>query len=141
MTTYVQFCRYSEATGLIQAVGSCPLEILPFQARQGQPVLQIDPEDGVSRDAHHVVGGVVVPRPPLFPVVSKTTIEADGVDQAVISNLPAPSYARVGDLPTLEVVDGSLEITADTAGDIPVSIDAPPHLLWETTIVAVEPAP
>lgn len=58
--------------------------------------------------------------------ISKTTIKADNVDCAVLSNLPIPTTIRLNDEDHL-VDDGVFEMSADTIGDYILTISAWPY--------------
>lgn len=88
-----------------------------------------------------IVDGALVERETMEPTVSAFTIAADGLQTAVISNLPDPCYVIVRGIegaPPSEVVGGSITLTASTPGEINVLVLANPiYKPWETMIHAV----
>ena len=92
---------------------------------------------GEGNDANHYVGGgVVTAKTANTATINKTDIDADGVDEAIISNLYNPSDVRLIPGGTETVTDGVLEVTADSACTIEVLCRAVPHLDKEFTINA-----
>ena len=67
--------------------------------------------------------------------LSKDTIAANGVDAAVLSGLPVPVEVIVGDQTVLGT-DGSLEVTSDVPGSIPVFVVTAQNLVEGFTIYA-----
>lgn len=74
-------------------------------------------------------------RPKVRPKVSKASILADGVDETQISGLPIPCQMMVNG-EVVVVDDGSLELSADVAGQYVVEMDQWPYVPWSTTIRA-----
>lgn len=63
---------------------------------------------------------------------NKTTILADGTDEAVLSNLPIPCQVYLDYIP-YEITDGSFEFSTTDAGFYTVEIDHPAYFkqVWE----------
>lgn len=63
---------------------------------------------------------------------NKTTILADGTDEAVLSNLPIPCQVYL-DYTPYEVTDGSFEFTTTDVGFYRVEVDHPAYFkqVWE----------
>jgi hypothetical protein len=79
--------------------------------------------------------GDVLPRQTIEPMVSKSTVIADGTDVVAITNLPTPCTVFVSGI--AEVVDdGALEMTFDLAGDYLIIITSPRYITREITIHA-----
>ncbi len=99
-----------------------------------------DSTDGMTL-RWYVDNGVLRSRVPIDAVVSTTSIAANGVDEADISGLPTPScfctITGAVTVPVFEITDGTLALTSNVAGDILVSVTAPPPwLAWSTTVRA-----
>jgi hypothetical protein len=78
----------------------------------------------------------LTPRPINTISIDKTTMTADGVDVATISNLPNPSRVKVNNQ-IITIEDGLLELTFDLPGTYKVQVDPFPTQFWEVEIVAV----
>jgi len=85
-----------------------------------------------------IQNGRVTKRPNMVAQLDKSAIIADGVDVAVISNLPIPTTVTISGpgFLTMEVTDTTAEITADIPGTYTVRCVAFPHLDYEVQIVA-----
>lgn len=87
---------------------------------------------------HRVVEGTVVSRAAMEPVVSATSIAADGLAECVITGLPNPCGVSLRGQPSVQVAGGSITLTSTEPGPIAVLITADPtHAPWEITIHAV----
>ena len=139
----MQYSVIDIATGRILRFGECQQEMLGEQAGDvvGEKVIV-----GAYSDLTHyapdldaaspVVADVdATPRPELPALVSRTTIQADGVDAAVITGLPVPCAFMI-DGEAHETTDGTIEVTATVAGAYVVAIDAWPFLPWQTVVTA-----
>lgn len=69
-----------------------------------------------------IAGPIVASRLPLVASWDKDTITAGGVDEAVLSGLPAPCDVYVDGV-VYNVLDGSLELTALSSGIFHVIVD------------------
>lgn len=104
--------------------------------------LLLTDEEEVDGDLYRIVAGEIVERPTLS--FDKTTILADGTDEAVMVGLPIPTTV-VFDAGTpderVEVVeDGSLEVRASVPGTYTILIEDPfPAQSFEGEIIAEEP--
>lgn len=90
-----------------------------------------------SGKTYYVVNGVPELRPAMPGALNKTTIAADKMDTAIISNLPEPCMVTFKDQ-QYEVTDGSFGFTADLPGTYEVKVEAWPHLDAFFTVEAVE---
>lgn len=138
------FVAYEEATGKILKSGfvSQPQD-LPLQTdgEAGVAVLEVDSEEypaGVN-DKFFMVDVSettleIIPRPDL--AFDKLTIIADGVDEAVLSDLPDPCMVVINGQ-THEVTGGSLELSADVPATYVVEIRNPfPYQRFRAEVVA-----
>lgn len=87
-----------------------------------------------------IMGGVPVARQTMTPVLSKTTIAADGADACVITGLPDPCTIRIeGALMhgPVAVAGGTLTLTCTTPGTLALLITCEPsHKPWKGNIHA-----
>lgn len=102
------------------------------------PMLAFDPEDPPDPRLHMINLATLarVNRPASSISLDKTSIAADELDEAVLSGIPAGSLVHArGE--TVEVDDGTLEISAGEAGDIRIVVVAPfPWREWSATVIA-----
>ena len=82
---------------------------------------------------NYVSGGAILPRPVL--TISKTSILANGIDEAVINSLPNPTTVLVDGTP-YTVTDGSFSLTSSMAATYHIQIDTWPYQHFETDVVA-----
>ena len=68
--------------------------------------------------------------------INKLTIDADGVDEIIISNLPNPSDIEIVDMENYLVIDNTFEFTIDTPGEYKIICKSFPYLDKEYTINA-----
>lgn len=87
----------------------------------------------------YVADGEVLPRPQSTAHCYDNEISADGLDAAIISNIPINAIVSVtGPIETqFEVNDGSLYFAAAIPGTYVITIDAWPHKKWEHSINAI----
>jgi|TARA_B110000977_G_scaffold193036_1_gene267430 hypothetical protein len=127
----VSYARYT-TTGRITGVGHCVISDLPLQAQSGETTLIT--ANVVNNAENYILAGAVTPRTPLPATWNKTSITADGVDEAVLATLPIPCTVYVDDQ-SIVVDDGSFEFSSDSAGIYRVKVDAVEHtaITWEIT--------
>lgn len=102
----------------------------------------IDQPPDITPDRHYVTGSpaAVVQRPALGATLNKPSIAANGVDQAILSGVPAGATIKVRDVHGMSdyLADGTtLEITADEPGRITVEVEAFPAAVTRYTVTAV----
>ena len=109
-----------DADGRILRTGSCPVEMVEIQARQGEIVIQADGND----IDNYVVQGIVTKRP-----ISPTTISG-----TTLSNLPTPCTIKVN---TTEYActDTSATLSLTYSGTYKIVVSAWPHLDATFTII------
>jgi len=91
---------------------------------------------GTADDAtQYVKDGVITDRPSMSLSIGKTTITANGTDEATISNIPSGATATC-EGESLTIDDGELVFTADTAGTYTITFECWPYLDEEVTINA-----
>ena len=88
-----------------------------------------------SGDTQYIDNGVITDRPSMNLSVDKTTIVANGTDEATISNIPSGATATC-EGESLTIDDGELVFTADTAGIYTIKFECWPYLDEEVTINA-----
>jgi len=86
-------------------------------------------------DSQYVKDGVITDRPSMSLSVDKTTITANGTDEATISNIPSETTATC-EGESLTIDDGELVFTTDTAGTYTITFECWPYLDEEVTINA-----
>lgn len=121
------FTVYKNSTGEIVRVGFAGVDDIPKQAGAGETVLLAEADDRTEC----VVGGTIVPRPPMPVVIDKTTVAEDEI--ATITGIPVGSTVYV-DLVPYEVNDGEMEVSFTTAGTYWVRIACFPWIEWEVYI-------
>jgi hypothetical protein len=112
-----RFLVYDNATGRIESVGYAT--DIQAQAEPGQTAINIAQANGEARDLvnnHYIENGQITKKVRADLVWSKMTIDADGVDEAVLSGLPQPTTIMVDGVST-EVTDGSLELSVTSPGE------------------------
>lgn len=75
-------------------------------------------------------------RPEQKTSLSRNTVDANGQDLIIFSNLPAPCAVNIGEH-RYEVEDGVLEWGTLMPGTYRVRVEAFPYLDWETEVTAV----
>lgn len=118
---------YDTNTGTILRNVSCPDNMESLQANAGEEIVSgshFDPS------LYYVVDGVVSDRPLADTVAcSHQTIQANGVDEVVISGIPNPSRVTIldvnGEGGNFEVVDGQIEASFDTVGVYTITVIPP----------------
>lgn len=139
--TYFVVARASD--GLILYQGQSTQTLSEVQAAwplDGKVAVEI-PAPLEQQDHWRVVDGACVPRTMVDAVVSASAIDADSVDETVISGLPDPCEVSISGAvtaPWTTVEGGAITLTSSTAGEIRVAVRAEPtHRPWSTTIHAV----
>ena len=136
------YVTYETETGRIFGSGSVSEEVdLPLQTngRADLSVLELssleeDLDGGLNDRLIYVVDGELEARPVLE--FSKLNIAADGVDEAVLANLPDPCTVVINGEPH-EVTGGSLELSADVPATYVVEIRDPfPYQRFRAEVVA-----
>lgn len=87
-----------------------------------------------------IVDGALVERQVIAPVFSKTSIEADGEDACVITDLPDPCSVKIQGALThgpVDVTGGTLTLTSTTPGILDLTFTwEPTHKPWKGSINA-----
>mgnify|MGYP003625736563 CR=1 FL=1 len=127
----VSYARYT-TNGRITGVGQCVISDLPLQAQSGETTLITD--NVVNNAENYILTGAVTPRTTLPATWNKTSVTADGADEAVLATLPIPCTVYVDDEPIV-VDDGSFEFSSDNAGIYRIRVNAVEHIeiTWEIT--------
>jgi hypothetical protein len=124
--------KYDPDTGKIIYSLDAPFEIIGIQ--EGSFIFSdpLDPRQWYVKDK------IATPRPDNQITVSKTTINADGIDAAIISGVPAGAIVRIQtDRETRVISDGTdIHLTSAKPMKILVHIEAFPLKEKEVTIYA-----
>jgi len=110
------FIIFNKATGKILRTGCCKSEVLLNQINNSDEAVI----EGKADDLIHyidIITGDILGKPPIDSSINKTSIDADGVDLCIISNLPNPTLIDIEDEGRWEVVDGVFEFTTETPGE------------------------
>lgn len=132
------YAIYVTATGAISKVGSSTgVMNAAAQVGAGEGYVMAAIDQGPIHDgSHYVVDGVITTRPEAGISLDKTAIDADGVDEATVSGIPAGSLVEV-DGEVVEVTDGTLELSSDANTVFFISIEPPfPFISWSATVTA-----
>lgn len=132
MKNYIIF----DATGRIIQTGVVPAGMLELQGDAGSGRFVMEGSADVCTD--WVVAGAVASRPPCPAQLSTSTVKADGMDEAILWQVPAGAQVSVeGPLSTAGVADGSnIRLTFAKPGDYLVRIEQFPFLTLEVLIRA-----
>lgn len=105
----------------------------------GSSVLKVDRDIDLDADYIDVSGGFDVLSVKASPSFSfdLPSIQADGIDTATISGLPAHTLVTWPDGEVTEINDGLLEFAVDLAGSYAFIIDAVQYTKQEVTIEAL----
>lgn len=122
------------ADGQIDLVITCPPDLADLQGGPGIFVIELNNTQGA--ETHYVTNGQVVEKQPLN-LPESLQITADGMDEAVISNIPAGVTVQWPDGQVDEVDDGVVCFAVDLPGTYTLTFDAVPYLRQEVTIEAV----
>lgn len=126
---------YRQATGEIVGISSGRASACT--PPDGCAAIDADASGGLG--GKYIAGGVLAPRPAMPASLDKTSIQATGLDKATISAIPAGATAAVVDVngrSDYTISDGLLEITADVAGEILVTLNLWPFLEARVEITA-----
>ena len=133
MSFYFAFV-YDPVSGRILRRVTCSDAELSFY---DPAIATTDPEAGRWDDSTHwVVDGQLVERPVMSLEVDKTVIEADGVDQAMITGIPSGATVRIDGQPDEVVHDGTVSFGTEVAGEYRLRFEAFPHRDAEIVVTA-----
>ena len=122
----VKYVKYHTVTGFIERIGLCDETLIDAKEAEDADFSILITEHATVDDENFYVDPQtleITARPASPVVVDKTTITADGVDQAVFTNVPwlTVVYAWENFPPTAEIVlDGVVEVTSTVAATINV---------------------
>ena len=126
---------YNTATGLIDRVYSGPESEAAIQLLSGEGFTSI--ADGLDDRTAYVQDGVAIARPPFPITISKSTIDADGIDECLITGVPAGTEVTWPDGQTDIVNDGEVAFAVDLPGEYILKFSAVPYLTQEVAIEAI----
>ena len=90
-----------------------------------QSYLVIDGSNPPAYEEHYVVEGEFVDRPGHGMSIDTTEIDADGMDVATVSNVPAGTIVRVNEDDPVTVDDGSFELDSDYPDTFVIDLTPP----------------
>lgn len=108
-------------------LGSLSAAGIPFAVLPERPALDLMSEG-------YVEAGVLRERLPMPVTLSRTEITADGIDEAVLSAIPADAIVTVDGEPVAH--DGVLEISSAMPAAYHVHVECWPHLPFAADITA-----
>ena len=114
---------------------SGPDSVAPTQAQGDEQAISID--DSQTDENAYVANGVIVDKAAFSLTINKTEITADGIDEAIISGIPAGTTVTWPDSQSDEVTDGVVEFAVDLPGNYTLTFTAIPYLDQEVVIEAV----
>lgn len=102
----------------------------------GYSYMEVPP--GTDDSVHYIAGGVVADKAAMTLAINKTTITADGVDEAIISGVPTGSKFDIsGPVNSSGVcTDGSIEFSTTAAGTYTVLVTKAEYITELFTIEA-----
>lgn len=107
----MKFVVYKNFNGMILRAGECPDDWLSSQANTGETAMEADADDA----NYYISGGSIAARPTLSAVWNKTTITANGADQAIFgSGLPNPTTVSVTVVPEGVQIPDPEDVTTGT---------------------------
>ena len=128
------FIRYETDTGRITAVGYCSTTDAQLQAQEGETALATG--EMVDADVTYVLNGKLTDRTAVTATWDSESVVANGVAEIVLSPLPVTCTVYIDDT-SVAVNDGSLEFSAEAAGQYLVYIDEPSFERKEWVVNAV----
>jgi hypothetical protein len=125
-------------TGFIDRVYYGPETEAMIQPSEFESVIELG---GTLTDrTAYVVSGQVKPKRVFPTALDKSQIVADGIDECVITNIPAGTTVKWPDGQTDEVTDGEVRFAVDLPGTYILKLTAVAYLDKEITIAAIPAA-
>lgn len=129
----MDFCQYEKLTGKVLANSACS-ESASLSLRNDEEVGLI--EGFVDGNLKYFVDDVAVDRPVIVPTISSSTIAADGIEECIISNIPA-NFKIFIDNQFFGTSDGTdIAFTFDLDGTYTIRFVGFPEMPLEVTIDA-----
>lgn len=102
----------------------------------GEPLYSIKLEENIVSELYYVESGEILEKGLLQVSWNKTSILANGVDEAILSNLPIPCTVYV-DTDEYRVLDGSFEFSSEFKGFYSIKVVHPKFIKssWEIEVV------
>jgi len=120
----MNYILYDKITGEILRVGVCSEDVFELQKQEAT----VEIMEGIANDlVQYVFDGVVTDKVENPAEISKTIMLANGVDTAIISNLPNPTTVWFDGV-EYTVTDGIFEFTVDTPGELRIRCESFPYL-------------
>lgn len=126
--------------GGITHVVFCPATMAGLQSTDALSVIELEEHQDDSNSYVDVGSSAVKAKQPFGFSSNKTQIKADGVDEVVVSEVPAGTTILWPDGQEDEVTDGEARFSVDLPGLYTLTFDAVPYLREEVTIEAVSAA-
>ena len=132
----MMICAYNTLSGRITTVNYGTKGRIAFDDQSESTFV----DDNIDPVAHFVSGNSLSDKATPSFAFDVVTIDADGIDTATISGIPAYTLVTWPDGETAEISDGVLEFAVDLAGTYTFTIDSVQHLKQEVTIEALATA-
>lgn len=91
----------------------------------------------ISNATHYLLDKIATPYPVMPVILDKSTITADAIDTATISEVPLEADYYFNDMYVGKVTDELIEVTSDVPKDFKIKLRLFPYLDWEETINAI----
>lgn len=131
----INFTCYSRVTGEFLWVGSVPNFMFGIQTND--EVIALPDIYDPKTQYVNLTSEEVENRPPLSLVANKTTINADGLDEWIITGVPIGASVTWPDGVVTTVDDGEIVFTVDVVGTYKFIVNAFPYLVEEVSVEAV----
>lgn len=130
-----QYTIYDTNTGEIKRNVTCPDSMSGDQTISGEALL-IELSNDITQYVDVGESPNIIVNKIAFPGVQDVVeIEADGVEEAIISSLPIPTNVIIDNM-GYEVTDGSFEFSTEVAGSYLIKCNSFPYLDGEYTVNA-----
>lgn len=128
------YTRYEARTGRV-------VDVLDIPEQNYDHYALLLYEGYVSGETHYFVDGQPIDRPAQQTGIDVTTIDVAADEAATLSGLPDPCLVTVSSpatgTETVAVTGGELTLSVGVPGEYAVTVEAFPHLPWETVVHAV----
>jgi hypothetical protein len=121
---------YSPTTGVIDRTGGTPDGDEMLQALAGEAVM-LTPGQALRGDGYYVDLGpppVLVTKPPMGASINKTTIAANGIEQAIITSIPVGATLYIDGVVWGSIDDGQVEFSHTDLEVVVLELQHPRYL-------------
>lgn len=130
------YILYNEITGAVTQTGTCSDWMMPIGTNVFEvPTLSTNHWIDITTTPHTLMAKIAHPL-----TIGSTEIEADGVDECVITGIHNPSAVTWPDGVIETVTDGEVRFSVDLVGEYSLTIEAIPYLKETINVSAVTPA-